>query len=156
MLETATMFQRACRRKAAPVFVNDRADVAMAVAADGIHLPSSGLPTEAVRRLVGPNVWIGRSSHSAEEALGACEGGADYAFLGPIWPTSSHPTELGIGIDAVTQARSVRIVAIGGITPERIPAVMEAGAYGIAAISAVWHSRDPGATVERMLLSFES
>ncbi len=155
LLEIATLIRTATRPRSASVFVNDRVDIALAAGVEGIHLPSAGLPTGVVRTLVGHDMWIGRSSHSAAEAIAACEEGADYAFLGPIWPTTSHPGAQGIGIGAIEEANAVAVVAIGGITPERIPAVIDAGAYGVAAISAIWRSRDPGATVERMLLSFD-
>lgn len=155
LLEIANLLRTAAQPRLASVFMNDRVDIALAAGVDGVHLPSAGLPTGAVRKLVGSDMWIGRSSHSAAEAIALCEEGADYAFLGPIWPTTSHPGASGIGIGTIAEANAVPIIAIGGITPERIPAVMDAGAYGVAAISAIWQSRDPGATVERMLLSFE-
>jgi thiamine-phosphate pyrophosphorylase len=138
------------------VFINDRVDVALAMAAAGIHLPSAGLPTRIVRRLVGADVLIGRSTHSAAEALAAQEDGADYVFLGPIWPTPSHPGTPGIGVQAIAAARTVPVVAIGGVTSERVTAALDAGAYGVAAISALWRTPHPRAVVERMLLSFHS
>lgn len=141
---------------ACPVFVNDRVDVAMVVSATGVHLPENGMPTATARMLVGPDVWIGRSIHSPAEAIAAVDRGADYVFLGPIWPTDSHPGHPGLGPGAISAAQPATVIAIGGVTPERVPAALEAGAYGVAAIRALWGSADPGATVKRLLLSFHS
>jgi thiamine-phosphate diphosphorylase len=150
--EIAAGLTRVCGGRSR-VFLNDRVDVALAVEADGIHLPSAGLQIRSVRDLVGPNVLIGRSTHSAAEALAAHEEGADYIFLGPIWPTSSHPGIPGLGTGAIAEARSVPVIAIGGVTPERASAAIDAGAYGVAAITALWDVADSGAAAERMLLS---
>jgi thiamine-phosphate pyrophosphorylase len=135
--------------------VNDRADIARIVSAAGIHLPAAGMRTPAVRELVGPDVLIGRSAHSADEALAAYHEGADYVFLGPIWPTASHPREPGLGVAAIAASRDVPVIAIGGITPDRVLEAVGAGASGVAAISALWTSPDPGLAIERMLLSFD-
>ncbi len=144
-----------CSARGALVFVNDRIDVALAVAAHGIHLPGEGIPTSYVRELVGPDVWIGRSTHSVHEALAAQDEGVDYVFLGPIWPTTSHPGRPALGTGAISGARTARVIAIGGVTPERVQPAIEAGAYGVAAVSGLWFTPDGGAAVERMLLSFD-
>ncbi len=80
--------------------------------------------------------------------------GADYVFLGPIWETSSHPGVPGLGLEAIAAARPARVIAIGGVTPARAAACLEAGAWGVAAISALWLADDPGAAAEAFLLSF--
>jgi thiamine-phosphate pyrophosphorylase len=136
--------------------VNDRADVATIVHADGIHLPAAGLPIAAVRALVGPDVCIGRSVHQPEEALDAAEQGADYVFLGPIWETASHPGQSPLGPEAIARALPARVVAIGGVTPERIGECRDAGAHGVAAVSSLWRADDPGSAAEKMLLLLES
>ena len=134
------------------VFVNDRADVALLAGVRGVHLPADGLPTDRVRDLVGPDVWIGRSTHTPEEARRATDAGADYVFLGPIWETPSHPGRPGLGPGIIEDAQPARVVAIGGITPDRIPACRDAGAYGVAAVAALWHADDPGSAAATMLL----
>jgi thiamine-phosphate pyrophosphorylase len=138
---------------AAAVIVNDRVDVAVLAAASGVHLPEQGLPIEGTRRLLGPEPWIGRSVHSAAAARAATAEGADYVLLGPIWETPSHPGRAGIGPDAIAEARPARVIAIGGVTPERVAACLGAGAYGVAAISALWASSDPRSAAHTMLLS---
>lgn len=136
------------------LFVNDRADVAYIVEADGLHLPAQGLPLAAARRLVGAR-WIGRSAHSPEDARTAADEGADYVFLGPIWATSSHPERIPLGPDAISTAQPARVIALGGITTERVPACRDAGAYGVAVVSAAWDAEEPGSAVREILLSLE-
>jgi thiamine-phosphate pyrophosphorylase len=138
--------ERAC------VFVNDRVDVGLSSAVDGVHLPADGLSVPLVRRLVGQDMWIGRSVHSPEEARAAASEGADYVFLGPIWETASHPDRLALGPSAITHAQPARVIAIGGITHDRIRDCLNAGAYGVAAISALWGADHPGSAAQRMLL----
>jgi thiamine-phosphate pyrophosphorylase len=134
------------------LFVNDRLDVARIVGAFGVHLPGTGFPIEAARDLLGPDVVIGHSVHSAEAARRAQAEGADYVFLGPIWETPSHHDTVPLGVEAIAAAAPARVIAIGGITLERVPVCRAAGAYGVAVISAVWRAPDPGGVVREMLL----
>ena len=91
--------------------------------------------------------------HSTEEARAALEAGADFLIVGPIYSTTSHPDRPAAGPGLVTEvARLGRpVIAIGGVTPERSPQLREAGAYGIAAITAAWHVRDPAAAALALL-----
>lgn len=117
------------------VIVNDRLDVAIACGADGVHLPAHGLPSERARRLMPAGV-IGRSVHQGE---GLDPGGLDYLLFGTVFPSESKPglEAAGLGALADTVARSRRpVLAIGGITPSRARACLEAGASGVAAIGA--------------------
>ena len=152
LFELANCLKQKCP---AAIFINDRVDIAKAISADGIHIPSMGIPTGAVRDLVGHDTLIGRSTHNASDALAAHSDGADYVFLGPIWPTDSHPGMPGIGLAEITRARDVSVIAIGGVTADRVSVALDAGAHGVAAISAIWDASDPAAEVERMLLSFQ-
>jgi thiamine-phosphate pyrophosphorylase len=136
----------------ASVFVNDRVDVGLSSVVDGVHLPADGLSIPLVRRLVGERMWIGRSVHSPQEARRAADDGADYVFLGPIWPTASHTDRPALGPAAITQAEPARVIAIGGITQDRVTTCLDAGAWGVAAISALWGSNDPGTAAQRILL----
>lgn len=131
--------------------VNDRVDVAVTAGVPVVHLPERGLPLKEVRTLVGTDVIVGRSLHSQENAQAALDEGADYAFLGPIFETSSHPGRTPLGTAALRGVQG-RVIAIGGITPDRIPECIDAGAYGVAAISALLGSPDPGAAAREMLL----
>ncbi len=135
------------------LFINDRVDLALAVKAHGVHLPEQGIPLEAARSLVRGPTFVGRSVHSAEDARLALARGADYVFLGPIFGTASHPDRSPLGLEAIEQSLPGRVIAIGGITPERVADCIGAGAYGVAVIRAVWDSSDPAAAVEAILLS---
>lgn len=137
------------------LFVNDRLDVARIVGAWGVHLPSAGFPVTEARSLLGADVVIGRSVHSAEAARRAEAEGADYVFLGPIWETPSHPDTPPLGVPEISKAAPARVLAIGGVTRERARECRAAGAYGVAVISAVWRAGDPGAAVRGILLSLE-
>ncbi len=152
LTESAALLLDAASATGARLFVNDRADVALLVDAHGVHLPAGGLAVSKVRNLIGPDRWIGRSTHSPADALRASEEGADYVFLGPIWETPSHPGRPAIGLDAIERAQPARIIAIGGVTTGRAEACLDAGAYGIAAISSLWLAPDPGAVAAEMLL----
>jgi len=113
-----------------------------------------GLPTEVARGLVGAGITIGRSTHAAATCRQALLDGADYAFLGPIWETPSHPGGAGIGVDEIGAAGAGPVVAIGGVDPSRAQACRQAGAAGIAAIRALWLADDPGSAATALLLSF--
>jgi len=125
------------RGSATRIIVNDRLDVALAAGADGVHLRSDSVPVSAARRIVPAGFLIGRSVHDAAEA--ASEGaGADYPIAGTVFPTSSKSGEvrvLGVeGLAGVVRAARQPVLAIGGMTLDRLPAVAAAGAAGIAAI----------------------
>ncbi len=138
------------RQANAGLWINDRVDLALAVRADGVQLGDASLPTAEARSLVGAAAWIGRSVHGGAEARAVLDAGADVALLGHIYHTATHPAAEPLGVNALRAAGSSRpIVAIGGITPERIAEVMEAGAWGVAVLSGVWDADDPGAAVRR-------
>jgi len=114
-------------------FVNDRPDIARLVGADGVHLGQDDLPMEAGRRVLGAGGLVGVSTHSVEQARAAQ--GADYIGVGPMYATATKGYEQGHGPDlvrAVRAAVTAPIVAIGGITPPRAAAVLEAGADAVA------------------------
>lgn len=120
-----------------PVLVSSRCDVALAAGAAGVNLPELDIAVEDARALLGGDRLVGRSVHSLESALAAEGDGADYVIFGPVWPSATHPGVEGAGVARLAQvARALRIpvVAIGGVTEERVKEVAEAGAAGYAAI----------------------
>ena len=136
-----------------PLLINDRVDVALAVGADGVHLPADGLPIAVVRRLLGPDAVVGRAVHAVAEAERAEAEGADYVMLGTIFATASKPGREPGGLDLVrAAARAVRIpvIAIGGIDERNVAATIGAGAYGVAVMSAILRAPAPAAVVERL------
>lgn len=155
LVELARDMREIGTRGKVAILINDRVDVARVSGSDGVHLPADGLTVAAARSILGIEAWVGRSTHSAEEALRAADEGADYVFLGPVWRTASHPEREPIGLQSISAVRGIPVIAIGGVTPERVPQAIEAGAYGVAAISALWYATDPRAAAQNMLLSFE-
>jgi thiamine-phosphate diphosphorylase len=136
----------------ASVVVSARADIAAAWHTQGVQLGDDDLvPADARRVFV--RGWIGRSVHSASEARRARDEGANYVVLGNIFETATHPGRPGLGIDALRMAvaTGIPVIAVGGMTPARAHEACEAGAWGIAAISALWMSPDPYATARAML-----
>jgi thiamine-phosphate pyrophosphorylase len=125
------------------LFVNDRLDVALAAGAAGVQLGRGGLAPADARRLHA-EWWIGRSVHDLPEAAAARAAGADYLLLGPVYRTASHPgrAPLGVATVAAVARLGLPVIAIGGVTPERIAELRAAGAYGVAAIRALWDAAD--------------
>jgi len=132
------------------IIVNDRIDVAASLQL-GVHLPEEGLPIRVARSILGPDALIGRSTHSVDAAVRAQEDGADYITFGPIFETDSKkaygpPQGLELLQGVASTARGLPVLAIGGVTIERVHACLEAGAYGVAVIGAVWGADDPAAS----------
>jgi thiamine-phosphate diphosphorylase len=121
---------------AVPVLISSRCDVALACDAAGVNLPESDVPVAAARILLGVRL-IGRSVHSIGAAQAAEREGADYVIFGPVWESASHRGTAPAGLAMLAElARSVRIpvLAIGGVTEERVAEVLDSGAAGYAAI----------------------
>ncbi|HET9177398.1 MAG TPA: thiamine phosphate synthase [Terriglobia bacterium] len=120
------------------ILVNDRLDIAIATHAHGVHLGGRSMPSESVRRHVDRGFLVGVSCHSLEEALRAEAGEADYILLGPIFETpSKRPYGPPLGLNKLLEVAgrvSIPVLALGGITVERVRACLEAGATGIAGI----------------------
>jgi thiamine-phosphate pyrophosphorylase len=139
----------------AAVAVNRRADIAVALGTQGLQLGLEGPPAAEVRRTFGTgwSGWIGLSVHSREEAAAAIAAGADFVMLGNVYMTDTHAGRPGIGLPVLREvvALGLPVIAIGGMTPDRAPAVRDAGAYGLAAIRAVWHAPDPAAATVALL-----
>lgn len=135
--------------------LNDRVDVALALGARAVQLGARSLPVDDARALLGRGVLVGRSVHGVDEASDAVGAGADFLVLGTIWATPSHPGWEGGGPGLVRRTAErvapTPVVAIGGVTPERLPEVVRAGGHGAAVLRGVWHARDPADAVTRYL-----
>jgi len=133
------------------LFVNDRLDVALAAGAGGVQLAGGSLDPEHARPL-NPTWWIGKSVHDLPEACAAQAAGADYLLVGPVFCTATHPAHdpLGPGPLAAIVGLGLPVIAIGGVTPQRVPELRAAGVYGVAAIRALWDAADPATTARRM------
>ena len=143
------------RAAGALLVVNDRVDVALAVGADAVQRTSTSLTIADIRAIAGARLRIGASVHSGEEAVDAERAGADWLVFGPIYDTPSkrrYGPPQGLQKLADT-ARAVRIplLAIGGVTPARVGEVRAAGAFGVAAISALLAAESPADVTRRFL-----
>lgn len=155
LLELAYTIRKLTGEYDAKLFINDRLDIALAVDADGVHLGRNSIPAHAARKIVQNKLMIGVSTHSLDEALEAEKDGADFITLGPVYQTPSK-IKYGepIGIDTlreVTSQISMPVFGIGGIKLDRVKEVMEAGADGVALISAIFASEDIEKTTEDFL-----
>ena len=154
LLPLARALQVRCRAAGARFIVNDRADLALAADADGLHVGQDDLPAPAARRLLRPGMTLGVSTHDAAQACQALADGADYVAVGSMFPTGSKTGFQLVGPALLRQVRSlisVPLVAIGGITEANVGEVIRAGADAVAVISAVCAARDPGAATARFI-----
>jgi thiamine-phosphate pyrophosphorylase len=132
------------------LIMNDRADLCLAAEFEGVHVGQDDLSPESVRKIVGPNRWLGVSTHNPEQLSAADRTSADYLAIGPVFATSSKDTpDPVVGLDGVRRARTLTrkpLVAIGGITRANAASVIEAGADSVAVISDLL--RDPRKSAE--------
>lgn len=127
------------------IVVNDRLDVALAARAMNVHLAGHSLPVDAARPLA-TGMRLGRSVHSAEEAMQAAANGADYCLFGHVYDTSSKPGLPGrelAALSATAQDCPVPVIAIGGIRPDHAGEVIRCGAQGVAVMTSLFHAPDP-------------
>lgn len=146
-LHEARKASAACADRGTTFIVNDSLDIALAVQANGIHLGQTDFPAAEVRRLVPEDFIVGVTASSVHEAKRAWRDGATYVGFGPVFSTASkaNPEETkGLdGLAAVCAAVPIPIIAIAGITADRVAAVIESGAYGVAVMTAVTNAEDP-------------
>jgi len=152
--ESRTIAESA-RRANCTFIVNDRADVAYLAGADGIHVGQDDLDAELARKVIGPDRWVGVSTHNLEQFRKAAATSADYIAVGPIFQTSSkaNPDPV-VGTELLRRVRALTekpIVAIGGITLERAAEVLAAGADSVAVISDILKAKDPAATAREFI-----
>jgi len=150
MLERAIAAVAAARRHQALLVVNDRPDIAVAAAADGVHLGEHDLPVRAARRVVGSARLIGRTAHTIEEAQIASSDAADYLGVGPCFPSQTKAFEAFAPqefLAAVARDFSMPTFAIGGIQPDRVAELRALGLSRVAVASAVTQAEDPAAAI---------
>jgi len=154
-LAALEVFADACRRHSALLAVNDRADLAVAAGADVLHLGQRDLAPVIARRIVGPDVLIGLSSHSAEQARAAVIAPeVDYFCLGPIWATPTKPGRPHTGLAPVAELAAAAPerpwFGIGGVDETTLDQVLEAGARRVVVVRVLTEAADPGATAARL------
>jgi thiamine-phosphate pyrophosphorylase len=155
LLSLASRFRELTHRHGARLLVNDRADVALAVGADGVQRTATSLPVWALRSISPSGFMIGASIHSVAEARIAEPEGADFLVFGPVYDTASKrqygPPQGLAALERVASAVRLPVFAVGGITPERVPEVMRAGASGVAVIGAILGAERPAVVVSKFL-----
>jgi thiamine-phosphate pyrophosphorylase len=137
-----------------PLLVNDRIDVALAIGAEGVHVGQDDMPAPLARQLIGPQRILGVSAENVAQAQQAEQEGADYLGVGAVFATPSKAdanAPIGLeGLAEVVRSTTLPVLAIGGVTPDNTPAVMQAGAAGIAVIAAVMSAADPEAAARQL------
>ena len=145
----------ACAAHGATCVVDDRVDVALAAGAAGVHVGAEDLPVAVARRLLGPAAIVGATCRDPEQARRARDDGASYLGVGPVYATTTKvglPDPIGLaGLEAVARAVDLPVIAISGVTPGRVPEVLDAGAHGLAVVAAVYGADDV-ATATRAFL----
>jgi thiamine-phosphate diphosphorylase len=159
LYETAVALGPIARSTGALLLANDRLDVALAASLDGAHLGERSLPVPEARALLGADRVVGASAHDRDALLAVVAGGANYAFVGTLYETASHPGRPGLGTTALArmldEAGDFPVIAIGGIVPGRVGDVLEAGAFGVAVLRGIWSAEDPAAAVLDYLAALE-
>jgi len=147
MIKIAQQIKQMCTDSGVAFIINDRVDVAIASDADGVHLGQDDFPLPLARKLMGESKILGGSAATLAEARKCFTEGADYIGFGPVYPTTSKEDAGPVtGIDLLKQVVEIiplPIIAIGGVSVENIPEVIQAGTHGIAVISAVCCQENP-------------
>jgi len=160
ILHEAEATARVCASRGATLLINDRVDVALAVGADGVHLGQTDMPLTAARRILGPDAIIGITTPTISLAKRAEQDGADYVGFGPVFATHSKASSINVqGLEAVLEicnSINLPVIGIAGITPNRAPDVIRAGAHGVAVMSAVTQASDPVGATRQFYSAIES
>ena len=153
LLAAAERFRDACDAHGALFVVNDRPEIALQAGADGVHVGQDDLPVDAVRRLVGPDVFIGLSTHAPEQFDAALASDADYLSVGPVWETPTKAGRAAAGLEYVRYAAEHGTkpwFAIGGIDTDNIGEVVAAGARRAVVVRAIRDADDPRAVASTL------
>ncbi len=154
MLLEAHKVAEVCEEHSVPLIVNDRLDIMQAVEATGVHLGQEDFPVDEARRVLGSDALIGATATKTHQVVDAYEAGADYVGFGPVFPTTSKRNPKSVkgpeGLADACEAVPIPVIAIGGITRDRVRAVLEAGAHGVAVLSAVATAKNPDRAASRL------
>lgn len=147
-LETAIELKRVLQPFGVPLIINDQVDIAVAMDADGVHVGQDDLPVDVVRRLIGPDKWLGLSVTNAEELRAVPAQGVDHLGIGPVFPTGTKKDAAPVTglahFTSLVSASPLPVVAIGGIQAGSCAPLIAAGADGVAVVSAICGRQEPG------------
>jgi thiamine-phosphate pyrophosphorylase len=154
LLEASAVLREAADRHDALFAVNDRADIALAAGADVLHLGQDDLPIAWARRILGPDVLLGRSTHDLDQATLAAAEPWDYLAVGPVWPTATKPGRPAVGTTLVQAVADLDPgqpwFAIGGIDASNLDQVTAAGATRVVVVRAITQAPDPAAATSNL------
>ena len=152
--EEARQMAVLCGRYGVPLIITDNVKVALACGAAGVHLGQQDMPIAQARRMAGPDLILGASAHTVQEALEAQAAGADYLGVGAVFSTSTKADASPLPLTTLREicaAVSIPVVAIGGITETNLLQLTGCGAAGVAVVSAIFGAPDPGAATARLV-----
>lgn len=153
-LELAKKIKALCNKQKVKFLINDKVDIALKIAADGVHLGQKDMPILTARKLLGDKI-IGISAGNITQATLAEQNGADYIGVGPVFPTTSKEDAgkaIGLsGLSQICKSITIPVVAIGGIDATNAEGIFEHGAKGIAVISAIQDAANPRKATEKLL-----
>ena len=152
-LRAAHAAAEACAQADVPLLINDHVDIALAVDAAGVHLGQDDFPIAEARKVLGPGAVIGATATTAAQAQAAEADGASYVGFGPVFPTRSKANPASVkgleGLSHACRATTLPVIAIAGITPERVSACLKAGAHGVAVLSGIAGADEPEQAARR-------
>jgi thiamine-phosphate pyrophosphorylase len=153
LLERARLALGVCRDHGVPFVLNDRPDLALDVGADGVHVGQDDASVPLARRILGPDVIVGLSTHQPEELEGALAEDVDYLSAGPVEPTPTKPGRPGTGLTYVRQASArstVPVFVTGGVTPEKVPRLTQAGVRHFVVVRYLTEAADARAAAQSL------
>lgn len=143
-----------CARYKVPYVVNDSAEIALAIDADGVHVGQSDMQGRDIRSLIGPERILGISAGTVEEAVAAQQAGADYIGVGAVFGTSTKKNARNLTVEKLREicsAVAIPVVAIGGINAKNLPELSGSGVDGVAVVSAIFAAENPGKATAQLL-----
>jgi thiamine-phosphate pyrophosphorylase len=153
LLERARVVRDVCTGARVPFILNDRPDLALGVGADGVHVGQDDAPVDLARRILGPDRIVGLSTHGEDDLTGALAADVSYISAGPVEATPTKPGRPGTGLGYLrlaTERSSVPVFVTGGVTPERVPALAEAGARNFVVVRYLTEASDPLGAARRL------
>jgi thiamine-phosphate pyrophosphorylase len=153
LMDRARVVRDVCADAGVPFILNDRADLALGVGADGVHVGQDDAPVGLARRILGPDRIIGLSTHSDEDLTGALDADVSYISAGPVEATPTKPGRPGTGLDYLRRASErspVPVFVTGGVTPERVRALASAGARHFVVVRYLTEASEPRQAAQRL------
>ena len=146
LLDRARLVRDVCGRHGVPFVLNDRPDLALEAGADGVHVGQEDAPVSLARRILGPDAIVGLSTHGPDDLAGAASQDVTYLSAGPVEPTPTKPGRAGTGLEYVSAATArseVPVFVTGGVTPEKVPALIAAGVRHFVVVRHLTRAADP-------------